>query len=536
MLTSTTKRLTLPFSSPKSRTHEVEAAAVYTIAEQNRNRGGGLLNRQPQETLRFIAKIGYPLWVIPRNGLALFFDGLDCNSHTVTYGEAASAITFINNLQTYQAPRETYMAFLCDHSNYFQQPPKPKQFTFRGFIGNREFRDEFNLYRKEATEVTPNTALLSPLLEEQTITSTLNELDKLLAFFAEDEAKLSDCLRQVKKITRQYTTEIDYEATAAKEEAEAKIKAQQEFINPQIAKLQKDYNRKIKEVTASFDKEFEDQQKLKTKTEKFISSSESDLRSYEKNAKAASKKGHEIYEKRWKEKIKQAEKELSGLLKELKNIENNTNKLNKQKAAALSNLTLELDAEVKLAREPIAQLETVRDAKIFAFKQERNRLFTCEKPIIEGIDRNKRLRDDITVGFDNLGLGDQQLKTSILVYLPFYALCYESGLSRRYVLISPSDLGEFDFSAKLRGAFGVSKGRDLLVPRFGSIEAVVSKAQELVKENSAFEGQLSSLGERNNLLRNNTFCETVRTGLSTLKQLGWLSDREASELSNLLTT
>lgn len=535
MLTSAQKRIILPFFNLKDRVPELEESAVFAFAEFNRNRGGGLLNRQSQETLGFIAKIGYPLWVIPKNNQALFFDGLNCHNYTVSYTEVQSASTFMDNLQTFQAPREAYFAFLNDNFTYFQKPTKTKQFTFKGLIGHREFREEFTIYRKESSELTSSTTLLLPLLEEQTINSTLSELDKLLAFFTEDKTKLSECLRQIKKTTSQYITEIDYDIAATKEEADAKIKAQQEFINPQIAKLQKDYNRKIKEVTASFEKELEDQQKLKTKTEKFITSTESDIRSYRKNAKAADKKGHDIYEKRWKEKIKKTEKDLSGLYKELKNIENNTNKLNKQKATAISNLTLELDAEVKLAREPIIQLEVARDAKIFAFKQESNRLFACEKLIIEGIDRNMRLRDDIVVGFGDLGVGDQQLKTSSLVYLPFYAVCYESGLARRYILIPPSGLGEFSFSAKLRGAFGVSKGRDLLIPRFKSIDSLVSKIQELIREDSAFEGQLWSLGGRNNLLRNNAFCINVRTGLSALKQLGWLSEREVSELGSRLT-
>ena len=536
MLTSTTKRLTLPFSFRKSSFNEVESAAAYAYAELNRNRGGGFLNRQPPETLKFIAKAGYPLWVIPRNNSALVFDALDLHSQSVPYGEAPSAALFMNNLHNYQAPRETYFAFLSDHSNYFQQPPQTKQFTFRGLIGDQNFQTEFNLYRKEATELTTtNAPTLQPILEEQTITATLTELDKLLAYYAEDKAKLQECLKQVRKTTSQYTTEIEYEASAAKEEADAKIKAQQEFINPQIAKLQKDYNRKTRETNVSFDAELEDNQKLQNKTEKFIASAESDLRGYEKNAKAAGKKGHEVYEKRWKEKIKQTEKELSGLRKEFKNLENNANKLAKQKSAALSNLALEHDAELKLMREPIVQLEIARDEKIFAYKQESNRLIACEKPIIEGIDRSMRLREDLTGGFNGLGTSDSQLKAPALLYVPFYVVCYESGLSRRYLFMSPSGLGYFDLSAKLKGTFGGTKISGLLVPRYQSIEALISRARELAQTNSAFEGQLWSLGEKNNLLRNSGFCENVRLGLPALKQLGWLTDREASELGSQLT-
>ncbi len=76
MLTSATKRLILSFSGQKSRGSEVEPAAVYVLAEQNRGKGGGLLSRQPQETIAFIAKMGYPLWLFPRNNSVLVFDAV----------------------------------------------------------------------------------------------------------------------------------------------------------------------------------------------------------------------------------------------------------------------------------------------------------------------------------------------------------------------------------------------------------------------------------------------------------------------------
>jgi hypothetical protein len=529
------KRLTVPFSVPKSSAADIETAAVFAFAELNRNRGGGLFSRQPQETLRFIVKVNYPLWVIPRNGSALVFDGFDLHNSTVPYGEAPSASLFLGNLQTYQAPRESYVAFLRDYSSYFHQSPKNLQFRFRGLIQDQALNDEFSVYRKEATEIDANAVLLMPTLEEQTINQTLNELDKLLAFYGEDESKLQECLKQVKKLTSQYVTEIEYEASAAKEEDDAKIRAQQEFINPQIAKLQKEYNRKMKETAADFDRELEDNQKLKSKTEKFIVSVESDLKEYTKNAKAAGKKGHEIYEKRWKEKIKHAEKELSGLRKELKKIDSATNKLAKQKAVALSNLTLEYDEEVKLAREPIVQLEAARDEKVFAYKQEINRLLASEKPIVEGIDRSMQIRKGLIAGFAGLGVNDLQFKAPLLLYVPFYAVCYESGVARRYLFISPSSLGYFDLSAKLKGAFGGSKISGLLVPRYRSLEALISKVQEYIQVNSAFEGQLWGLGEKNNLLRSSGFRGSAQAGLSALRQLGWLSENEASELGRLLT-
>ena len=80
-------------------------------------------------------------------------------------------------------------------------------------------------------------------------------------------------------------TELDYAAEAVRDEANAKIKAQEEFVNPQIAKLNSEYKRQIADVTRSFDEELENLEKLKLKTQKFIQSDEEKIKLYEREAK-----------------------------------------------------------------------------------------------------------------------------------------------------------------------------------------------------------------------------------------------------------
>ncbi len=505
MITSATKRYLLPFSPKNGRASEAEEAAIFVMAEMQRKKGGGLLARQQQEKLAFIAKFCYPLWLFPKNNDALIFDGLNCSNHSITYLEPPSASVFFENLQANQRTRENYLAFLIEHNNYFHQPPEEKRFTFQGLIANPLFQKEFSIYRKEAVELTAPTAMLLPLLEESAISTTLNALDKLQIYLKDDAEKLQECLRFLTKTTSQYITEIQYEAAAAKEEADAKIKAQEEFSNPQIAKLNKAYQHKIKCVSDGFDKELKMLEKMKLKTKKLMDSGEAKVRQCKQEAKAQGKQGHKNYERRWKEKVKLTEKELSGLRKELKNIENNEKNLSKQKKHDISKLTFELDCEIKLARQPLLELEEAREVNMITFKQETNRLFTKEKPIVDGINKSVRLRETINAGFKGLGIPDFQLKNPTLFYVPFYTVCYETGLARRYLCVSPSTVNSIDFLAKLKGMLGMSKGKNLLTPRFLKVNSLIETVEELARQNSVFESQLLSLGDRNNLLKNSDF-------------------------------
>ena len=540
MLNAAVKRFILPFSPGKSRelfSFDVEAAAVYALSELERAKGGGLIVKQPEEKLLFITKIGYPLWLFPNNETAYIFDGLNDSRLSVHYFEVPPAKPFIESLEKNSKTHEDYMAFLSDHDNYFQQPKKEKEFLLRGLIAGVDFKKEFSVYRKEAIEVTGQPAKLAPLaptLEEATISSMLTEMSKLQSFLREDAQRLSECLRLINKTTSQYITELDYAAEAVRDEANAKIKAQEEFVNPQIAKLNSEYKRQITDLTKSFDEELESLEKLKAKTIKFIDDNEEKIKLYNREAKTQAQKNHLIYEKTWKEKSRQTKKELDGLKKELKRIENSIKNLNKQKTKKTSKLQLELENEIKLARQPLLDLEAARDAKVLGFKQKTEKLIKQEKPVIEGLNGVIKLGETVNARFEMLGIREQQLKSPALFYVPFYVACYQAGLSKRYIFLPPSMTSPIGFAAKLKGAFGMSKIKELLIPRFKEITALIDKVQVLVKQDSLLDDEIRDLGEKNNLLNTESVRDNIAKGLVYLKHEGWLSDREYQVLSSSL--
>ncbi len=132
MISSTVKRFILPFSPQKSSepfNSEVEVAAVYALSELERARGGGLVVRQPEEKLLFLAEMGYPLWLFPDKAAAFIFDGLSNFSYSVPYIELPDAKTFMDNLEEKSKTREQFLTFLSEHRTYFQQPAKEKEFS-----------------------------------------------------------------------------------------------------------------------------------------------------------------------------------------------------------------------------------------------------------------------------------------------------------------------------------------------------------------------------------------------------------------------
>lgn len=542
MLNSAVKRFVLPFLPEKHReplSSEVESAAVYALAEFERTKGSGFLVKQPEEKLLFIVEIGYPIWLFPKGETTYIIDGLDNSSYTVNYLELPPAIALLESLEKKPKIREDYLAFLSDHKNYFQQSKKEKAFSLRGLIADLDFKREFSVYIKEASEATSNLAnlaLLPPTLEEATISSMLAELDKLQSFFKEDAEKLQECLRLVSKTTSQYITELDYAIQAVKDETNAKIRAQEELVNPKIAQLTREYKQQIANTAKTFDEELESYGKLKAKTEKSIETCEQKIKLYQREAKSQAQKKHLIYEKRWKEKSGQAKKELDELKKELKRTEKNITNLKKQKTEETYKLQSELEAKIKLARQPLLELEVARNTKILAFRQEAEKLIKNEKLVINGLNGNIKLRETINAKFEMLGIIDQKSKNPSLFYVPFYAACYRAGLAKRYILLTPSKINAIGFAAKLKGALGMSKIRQLLIPRFQTITELIDKVHVLAKQNPQLDDRIRALGERNNLLNSDLIRHNMAKGIVYLRDEGWLSDRECSVLNSSLTS
>ena len=175
----------------------MENAAVFAVADLKRNKGGGIINRQTEEKMACLTKVGYPLWLVPKNDITFVLDGFYDSNQRISYLEAPSATGFIESLEANSKSRENYNAFLLDHSNYFQQSIKEKQFVFRNLITDLGFKGEFNVYRKEATEITAqiNAVLLSPILEELTISSIISEFEKVQSTIRDEAQKIPECIR-----------------------------------------------------------------------------------------------------------------------------------------------------------------------------------------------------------------------------------------------------------------------------------------------------------------------------------------------------
>src|SRR5512136_2611636 len=207
-----TRDFVLPFSVPSANRKEpfpldLEVATVFALSELNRTKGGGYIMKQSEEKMAFLAKIGYPLWYFPSGERALIFDGLNKGSYNLQYVSIPDVKTFLDELKRSSKNIETYEAFLSNYLRYFEAPTNPKDLLVRGLIGNPEFLNEFQSFRREASEMIEqpeNMVLLNSVLDEPAMRSGVIDLERLQSSFKEENISLKRSIRLINKITHHY--------------------------------------------------------------------------------------------------------------------------------------------------------------------------------------------------------------------------------------------------------------------------------------------------------------------------------------------
>jgi hypothetical protein len=267
--------------------------------------------------------------------------------------------------------------------------------------------------------------------------------------------------------------------------------------------------------------------KLK-RAEKAVERSEEKISLYRMETRRQASQGH-YYQKRWAKKFARLERERKSCSRKLENIESRLQGVASLKEKEISELNFELGRQTQIMTQPLRDLEDEKANKTAKVKQKIQQLIILEGKLIDGINKNVE-EWKLETSFENLSLKGISFTNSILVYVPFYFVCFQSENTKRFLVIPPSSFGEIDFSTKFKGAFGVNKTRDLLNARFQTITKLLQKIQTLASQNLEFQEQMPALAEKENLLKVDSFKENAKSGLITLKQEGWLSEKEVQFL------
>lgn len=520
----------------KAVTNEMEMAAILYLAEAERRKSKGRILKKPFEKLVFIAEACYPIWMIPWRGRTLLFDGLGFRKNTFNHNLLPDVRIFSSEIQESAEAYECYSVSLTQNANYFQTFTGKEEITIEGLITDPEFVEDFLSYLLQVgtNEKTLTTkVVLSPTINESKIGACVKELVDYRSRTEEEVKDLRTVMKLLSKSTGDNLKALSEKIKEIKEEFEAKTRK----VTPKITEKTKQIQRRYKEAIASTSKDFDgqlqllykDRVKLEKTQERLVTELER-CNAEIKTCRLSKDEGGEIH---YNQKVREIRRTLPTLERDIKDLDKKIEQIEINKKLEISQRRKERDTNIEEAMKILRELEASQEASIRMTQQETTTLEQMTSTILDQIDKMTNLKGGALNEIDNLG-APTKIGEDTLVYLPFYLICYQTELRKRFFVYSPSTASSMGILTKLKGVFGSTKMKTFLQPRSKAITSLLNELLNLPKENPLFEKEICDAGTKVSILRTNDLRRSIRKGLMELRDEKWISDSEIQTLSRLL--
>jgi hypothetical protein len=535
-LPTSIEKAILPFvdssHSSMSFDSDAEKAVVFCLTELSRQKGGSFFNKQEPEKLLYISKAYYPFWLAPLRETTLLLDGLNVASHAITYPVLPDIKDFKQKLTDRSASGGTHENFLTNYQNYFKNPSKQEKTVIDGLFNDAEFAVEFLNYAKEATKTNStivDAVLITPALDEDGVGKMVQNVENTRLKLSADVADLNDTIKLLNSKTQESKASIEEETKATEEKFSLQIQKIKTEVDAEVSKINKTYMDKVTEVTNNFTDETTNLQKEILKARKETEQLDAEIERVEAEIKTAAINKDDSSEQKWKDKRNELKDQRPEKASKIKELEKQVAELEENRKSELFQLKQDNDAKVKEAGNALVEVEAARDAEIKTCHGGMERIEELTSNIIEQVDVLVKNREATLYEFDELGT-KQQTAAPSLIYMPFYLSCYQSKSNKRCSYTAPSVVSDGGLGTRLK-AMGKTKISIVLQPRSRKIVSILNSFIALLDENIVFNHEISEACLRTNLLREDKGQTWVMSGLTKLKEQGWLSDSEFESFS-----
>jgi len=513
----------------------MELAAIFSLTELSRDKGGGLISKKPAEETLFISEVCYPFWFIPWKRRTLVFDSFHIKSHTIPFDILPDANIFIQEMKGSSSNLETYSAFLSHNVNYFEKLYGKGQKLIKGLIIDSDLmNDLFSLLRKAKHIKGPlEKVLLSPIMDHSAIETSIKELQNFEKALEEDVKKLSEIAKILMRITQRHIDAVKAEVEKIKRRSDVQIKRLMSKIakkteqtrktyDKKIVKISKDANRKIQSLSEEDAKLQADRDHLKAYIEKCKS-----------EISTAQERKDEKQEEYWRLELRSSRQKYLKIGKRLKEIEKGIREIGSTRDLEISRLKAEYASKAEEYMAEVRKLEAARDAKIKINLEATESLERLTSQIVRQINRLIEARNLALKNLREMGHPVYKRK-AILAYMPFFLVCYGRNLEKRYVAFPPSIANTMDSVSKIKSALRPYPVRSMLQEYSLSIANLLNEFIDSMQQNSMLEDGILKMCMKSNLLRQKTFREDVKKGLKELAGEGWLSKEDLQTLTSRL--
>ncbi|HJX22828.1 MAG TPA: hypothetical protein VJ574_00270, partial [Candidatus Bathyarchaeia archaeon] len=491
------------------------------------------------EDVRFIAHGHYTFWIVSqKNGVAIF-DGLKQTTSRIVHHKISNIETFVSDLNATGTQRSLFNRVLMRYKEIFGSSIQEKEETISGLITEGKLLEDFAAILEERRRCDVATSrkglFLNPLISRENSGEILDRLESLENATLKESADLERASMALVEKMNEQENQINHEITESEREGTQQIADTKTIVDEEIAVLEKD---RVGEIKLIMD-QFEAAKKVPLEN---LRTTESDLKgasrqqtSLKSSVKISKKKRDRVSEKVWKKNLGSTEKEMKNLEKERRHIIEQIEDLERKKEIEIQRCKTYFEIQTTEKTKPLKDLEAKMKTEVESKRAELTELkgnFTSLRGIIEQYKETlkqdaKKLRETIM---------SKSIGETFLLMVPFYISSFESRRKERFVIFSPSTL------ANKKGILKsllqrVGKSEPTIRARYEGIrELLESKFVQSITDELGLRSEISRMGERANILKDEELKIATDLGLEQLVDRGLISEKKRREISDSLLT
>jgi len=515
----------------------MELATIFYMVESDRKKGEGILLKKPFEELLFISECSYPIWLVPWRGRTLLFDGLGVSQHTFTYDVLPDVKTFVNDIEGSVEKLEAYSAALTDHIHYFRSAMRVEERTTLGLLTSSDFIEDFSSYISLSEEAEPSevkAVCLSPVVDESSIATFLNELSELRSILEKDIESLRYSMRLLSGTTKKHADVVQKEIREIQRDFNERIATAKSAAMEKVREIQQRYDERITKASKRFEQQLQSLHQERVKLEKSEDRAMAQIDRSEAEIRAAKLRKDEAVQQRWKQEMENWKREAKALHKSIEQMDRRIGETESEKRVEISNLRLEFNSQAENAMKPVRELEASRDAKVQVNQQKIKSLEDSTSTIVAQLDNLTKQKRASLNELDRMGMSDNKRK-SALAAVPFYLACFQTDATRRYVVYPPSIAGTMGVLTKFKGIFGASRVKSLFQQRSRAVANILNQLVTVIERDPVFKRDLHDAAVKANILSKEETRDRIKRGLEELRREEWISENEFQTFNKLVT-
>ncbi len=535
------KKISLPFCiASKDRvrpfTKDMEMAGLFYLAERERKKGEGTVLKKPAEKLEFITEIGYPLWLVPWKGMTLIFDGMEFTEKKLNYDLVPDIHAFETDIKASSKSNAAFSAALSQNVSYFKDFDGQEERTIEGLITNADFIQDVTNYINDSEDTVrsdSSKAVLSPMLDDSEVESSVNKLTEIKNDLEQDIKNLNATMKFLSQSSRNQVKLLQADMRKSMKEFDQKIKRVKPKVMAKIKQIKEKRDEEVTRISNSYDRKLRTLHQKRVVIEKKLERLAKQNERLEADIKVARDHKDEAGEFDLSQKIEENKKQIPLLNKEIKDIDHEIENVDEAKKIKVSRTRTKPNDKVEDAMRTLHDLEAAKEARSRLEDQELASLQDMTSAIIKQIDEMVSIKETALAELDDIGVKDRRRK-KVLVYLSAFLVCYETEVSKRYVLYPPSEMGCVGIKTKLKSVFSSGKMKYFLQIRSETISALLDRLVDLTQESPVFEKEINEAGHKANIFRKTETQLAVKKGITELKEEKWISEREYRVLNDRL--